>query len=207
MPRRRKHFRSNGIAAIVTAVAVVHLLAATAFADETSATSKPIAAPASKWQYNLFNPTPPDQMRGMDTDRPNFTNTPHTVDAGHLQIETGLFDYVNSFDHTGGTTLRGNDYAVGQFNFRLGVLNNLEMNVVINSYQLDQTRDEVSRASTRVDGFGDTFFGGKLNLWGNEGGDEVWATGFALQPQLKFPTANSDIGNGRFEFSFNAPLL
>ena len=30
----------------------------------------------------------------MDTDRPNITNTPHTIDAGHLQIEAGAADYA-----------------------------------------------------------------------------------------------------------------
>jgi hypothetical protein len=29
----------------------------------------------------------------------------------------------------------------------------------------------------------------------------------AIQPQLKFPTARGDVGNGRFEFSAAAPFL
>src|SRR5438105_4813158 len=48
-----------------------------------------------KMRYTLFNPTPDDAMRGMDTDRPNKTNTAHTIDAGHVQIETGFCDWVH----------------------------------------------------------------------------------------------------------------
>ena len=34
------------------------------------------SAPFDKSQYDLFNPVPDDALRGMDTDRPNITNTP-----------------------------------------------------------------------------------------------------------------------------------
>jgi hypothetical protein len=39
-------------------------------------------SPPDRSQYTLFNPTPDGQLRDMDTDRPNITNTPHTIDVG-----------------------------------------------------------------------------------------------------------------------------
>ena len=45
-----------------------------------------------------------------------------------------------------------------------------------------------------------------FNLWGDEGGDAVWATAIAIQPQFKFPTARDDVGNGHFEFAVAAPF-
>jgi hypothetical protein len=86
--------------ALIAAVIVIQGFAFGASGDgpATDATSGPseggssaaASQPPDKWQYNLFNPTPTDLLSGMDSDRPNITNTPHTIDAGHLQIETGV---------------------------------------------------------------------------------------------------------------------
>ena len=57
-------------------------------ADTASAQDK--GAAADKSQYTLFNPTPKEQMRPFNTDRPTKSNVPYTVDAGHFQIETDL---------------------------------------------------------------------------------------------------------------------
>jgi hypothetical protein len=56
------------------------------------------AVAADKDQYTLFNPTPKDQMRDFNTDRPTKSNVPYTVDAGHFQYEGDLFIY--GYDNT-----------------------------------------------------------------------------------------------------------
>jgi hypothetical protein len=169
--------------------------------------NSPPISQAGKSQFTLFNPTPVDQLRGMDTDRPNVTNTPHTIDAGHLQIETGVIDYGYFRDHSIGDNMRVDDYDFGEFNFRLGILNNLEINAVVNAYDLVQVQNYSGGASFRAGSFGDTVLGAKLSLWGDDAGDEDWASGLAIQPQLKFPTARDDVGNGYFEFFVAAPFL
>ncbi len=178
-----------------------------AFAEEPTTATAPTSTPADKRQYTLFNPTPIYQLREMDTDRPNVTNTPHTIDSGHLQVETGVIDYSYFRDHSSGNDIRENDFDFGEFNFRLGVLNNLEFNAAVNAFDLVQVHDDATGVSSSAGGFGDTTVGAKLNLWGNEGGDDVWKTSLAIQPQFKFPTARSDVGAGRFEFAVNAPFL
>jgi hypothetical protein len=137
-------------------------------ADDAATTSATPTAPAATPPYTLFNPVPADQLRSMDTDRPNVTNTPHTVDAGHLQIETGFIDYAYDRSRFDGDTIRSNDLGFAESDFRLGVLSNLELNAVIDPYQLDQQRDEKTRRSVNADGFGDTIAGAKFNLWGDE---------------------------------------
>jgi hypothetical protein len=168
---------------------------------------EPAASPPDKWQYGLSNPTPDNRLRDMDTDRPNVTNTPHTIDAGHWQLETGVMDYAYYRDDSSGDNVRSDDFAFGQFNFRLGVLDDLELNAVINAYETNRAYNLSTHATVRASGFGDTILGGKLNLWGNEGGDGAGSTALAIQPQFKFPTARNDIGDGRFEFSVVAPFL
>jgi hypothetical protein len=192
----------NKLLAISCAIVLIIPLLAAADPTTVPAVQVPDTAP-----YTLFNPTPEDQLRGMDTDRPNVTNTPHTIDAGHLQIETGFVDYSYYRDDSSGVNVRQDDFAFGEFNFRLGVLNNLELNAVIDSYDLAETHDFSAGVSSRAAGFGDTVLGGKLNLWGDNSGDGVWESAMAIQPQFKFPTARDGIGDGRFEFTVAAPFL
>jgi hypothetical protein len=195
-----------------TLVVIAGLLfcASVALADDPQPTTGPATRAPDKDQYTLFNPTPPDQMRGMDMDRPDKTNTPHTIDAGHVQIETGFFDYVYYRNRYQGADSRTDSVNFGQFDFRLGLLNNLEFNAVVDSYAYYQTKDYAANQTVRQNGFGDTTIGGKLNLWGNDTGDQTGATALAIQPQLKIPTAREAIGNGHPElfviipFSYNA---
>ena len=42
------------------------------------------AVSPDKNQYNLFNPTPDELMRELNADRPDKTDCPFTVDAGHF---------------------------------------------------------------------------------------------------------------------------
>jgi hypothetical protein len=163
--------------------------------------------PVDKSQYDLFNTVPDDAMRGMDTDRPNVTNTPHTIDAGHVQIETGLYDWSHFHDRTHGGDVVTDALTLGHINARLGVTDRLEVNATIDAYNRVNSTDNIARQTTRFSGFGDTVIGGKLNLWGNEGGDDPWTSGFALQPQVKLPTAQSGIGNNHVEWSVGGPFL
>jgi hypothetical protein len=175
--------------------------------DPISTTTTTATEPPDKSQYTLFNPVPFDDLRDMDTDRPNKTNTPHTIDAGHLQIETGVFDYVYYRDRYQGANDRSESLDLGQFNFRVGVLNNLELNAVVNSFDLARDTDYLAQQSTRQNGFGDTVVGGKLNLWGNDGSDDAWSTALGIQPQFKIPTAREDLGNGHPEIFVGFPFL
>jgi hypothetical protein len=196
----------SGIWIVVAAADFLLVSGGAALADDSNATTAATTQP-SKWEYNLLNPTPSDQLRGMDTDRPNVTNTPHTIDAGHLQIEAGIIDYAYFRDDSPGNNVREDDLDFGQFNFRLGVLNNLEINAVVDAYDLVQVHDYDAGTSFRAGSFGDTVIGGKLNLWGDESGDSAWETAMAIQPQFKLPTARNNVGNGYFEFEVDAPFL
>lgn len=170
------------------------------------AEDKPADSP-DKTQFTLFNPTPDDAMRGMDTDRPNKTNTAHTIDAGHVQIETGFFDWVHYRNRYQAGNVTTDTVNLGHFNVRLGLLNNLEVNAAFDSYDFYWNKDYAAGQSTRQNGFGDTTLGGKLNLWGAEGSDETWATAMALQPQFKIGTAKPQLGNGHTELFVGAPFM
>jgi len=71
-----------------------HTLTQTAVVLGMAAEALAQTKPADKSQYNLFDPTPPGLMREMTTDRPDVTQSPYTIDAGHLQIELSLIEYT-----------------------------------------------------------------------------------------------------------------
>jgi hypothetical protein len=169
-------------------------IAATAFAAD---------APLDKSQYNLFNPTPPQWLREMSTDRPDKTESPYTVDAGHFQIEMDLVNY--SYDkhnpRRDGTIVR--TWGIAPVNLKVGLLNNLDLQLVLQPHTYVHTSDPAAGVSKRR-GFGDITTRVKWNLWGNDGGE----TAFALMPYFKLPT-NQDLlgsGNHSVEGGLIAPL-
>lgn len=163
----------------LTAVASL-ALANSAFAGEKT------AAPADKWQYHLFNPTPSNLLREMSTDRPDQTESPYTVDAGHIQIEMDLVSWTR--DHG------DDDFTFANTNFKVGLLNNVDLQLVVGAH---------NSFSSGGDGIGDLETRLKINLWGNDGGK----TAFAIMPYVKWPTAREGVGdNGSIEGGIILPL-
>ncbi|HTZ69876.1 MAG TPA: transporter [Acetobacteraceae bacterium] len=156
---------------------------------------------ASTADYTLFNPTPDADLRGMDTDRPNHVDTPHTVDAGHIQIEAGLADFVRQWQGGAGS---GTAFATGQLNARVGITDAVELNLELDSFDWQRLHDSGTHTAT---GIGDLTFGGKVNFWGNSGSDDSWATALAIKPQVKLPTAGSTLGDGHVEAYAEFPFL
>lgn len=145
----------------------------------------PAAAEAqNKSQYTLFNPTPAPLMRDMTTDRPDTTEVPFTVDAGHIQIESNLFGYGRSTRTPLGET--ETSYETVTSNFRIGLTNDIELSLVARPYGSVLMRGP--NGSVRQSGVGGFDIRMKFNLWGNDKFEADGATGFALLPYITLPT-------------------
>lgn len=169
----------------------------------TGAIAMADAIAADKDPYTLFNPTPKDQMRDFNTDRPTRSNVPYTVPAGHFQYEGDLFIY--GYDNTSTPDTNITSWTVGNPTFKLGLLNNLDVEVNFSFYNSIRTATASTGASTVSQGFGDTFTRFKWNLFGNDGGGPA----LALIPYAKWPTAPifpQGTGNGYVEGGLIAPL-
>jgi hypothetical protein len=149
--------------------------------------------------YSLFRPVPVSLMRDMETDRPDKTESPVTVDAGHFQLEMDFATYT--FDRTNHETTKA--WAVAPPNLKVGILNNVDLQVVVETYNIQTITDHDTGRERRVSGFGDVTLRLKTNFWGNDGG----ATAFGMMPFLKLPTAHDDLGNGAVEGGVIVPLL
>lgn len=141
--------------------------------------------------YNLFNPTPDSLLRELATDRPDKTESAYTIDAGHYQIEMDLLNYT--YDRSKHETAKA--LAVAPANLKVGLFNNVDLQIVVETYNIVRTKDRVTGEHRRLSGFGDVTLRSKINLWGNEGGP----TALSVMPFVKIPTARGDLGNGSME--------
>jgi hypothetical protein len=164
---------------------------------------EPKSPPApDKWQYHLFHPTPRELMRGMSTDRPDKTESPYTVDAGHVQVEMDLASFTYDRYNPDRADARVEAWTFGATNLKLGLLNNVDLQIVIDAYTEVRTDDRISHSVTRQRGFGDVTTRLKVNLWGNDGGP----TALALMPFVKIPANQDDLGNDAVEGGLIIPL-
>jgi hypothetical protein len=149
------------------------------------------ASEPNKSAYTLFNPTPDRLLRDLTTDRPDTTESPFTVDAGRVQVETNLFGYTRSRPDIEGTVTDSYDFLVT--NVRIGLTHNSEFNVVFQPYGIVRTRTSDPVTTTRSAGIGGIDLRAKINLWGNDTFEKPGATAFGLLPFITLPT---DRNNG-----------
>jgi hypothetical protein len=171
-------------------------------AAEATAGNGAEALPRDKSRHHLFNPTPAALMREMSTDRPDKTESAYTVDAGHFQIESDLVSYSYDHDVEDGANTRVDAWTVAAINFKMGLLNNVDLQTVVEAYNHITTDDLAVGQKTRQSGFGDITSRLKINLWGNDGG----TTALAVMPYVKFPTSQDDIGNNSIEGGLIVPM-
>jgi len=156
------------------------------------------AVTPDKAGYNLFNPVPENLMRELAPDRPDKTESPYTVDAGHFQLEMDFANYT--YNDSGGTTTRA--WNVAPFNIKAGLLNNVDLQFVYDDYLNVRTKNSATGMTTTQSGVGDFTTRLKINLWGDDGGK----TAFALLPFVKFPTSTDNLGNDAVEGGVIFPL-
>jgi hypothetical protein len=177
---------------ILIAAVALALLPAAALADD------PTPPAPDKSAYTLFDPTPDADLRSLCTDRPTKSTSPCTVDAGHWQVESDVYNVT--LQTTDGVTTTTQLFT--NPTLKLGLTNNLDFEVNIAPYEQVSVHDSASGITTTTSGVGDLFLKAKLNLAGDDGG----AFGFALVPYVKVPTAPLGVGNGAVEGGIIAPL-
>src|SRR4030095_3472946 len=77
----------------------------------------------------------------------------------------------------------------------IGLLNNVDLQLVLQTYSHVRVKDRNSGTVRVMQGFGDIIPRLKVNLWGNDGGP----TALAVMPFVKLPTNQDDLGNNSVE--------
>lgn len=135
--------------------------------------------------HTLFHPAPQTQLRDMATDRPDTTESPFTVDAGHLQVETNLLGYTRSrpdIDRSITTS-----YSFASTNLRIGLSGNAEINLVWQPFGIQRIRQRNPVSVQRDSGIGGVDLRAKFNIWGNDTFDKQ-GSAFAILPYVSLPT-------------------
>ncbi|MSU50969.1 MAG: transporter [Opitutus sp.] len=136
-------------------------------------------------------------LRELNTDRPDATESPFTVDAGHLQLEMDATTYTrNRLDG-----VRTTEWVFAPLNLRYGVTPNFEAGIFLTPH-VRVTEQARSGPKTTMRGVGDTTVRAKINFWGNNGGGGA----FGLIADLKLPTAADGIGNDKVEGALTFPV-
>lgn len=157
---------------------------------------------ANKRAYTLFQPTPPDLMRDLSTDRPDQTESAYTVDAGHLQVEVDLVNYTHDRDTEDGADIRSRAWSFALMNLKVGLRNNVDLQFMFDSHTRVRVEDRVSKTTSIASGFGDVTTRVKVNVWGNDYGK----TALALMPFVKWPLATTSLRNGKTEGGLIIPF-
>ncbi len=153
----------------------------------------------NKEQFNLFHPTPRKYMRPMVPDRPGITESPYSVDAGHLQYES---DVLRLLTRREGTTY-GHDWYANHFLAKIGLTNRTDFQVALDSYTDTRNYDDLDPAATQVArGIGDVTLRVKHTLAGDD--DSRWALGLIAYVQL--PTGGA-VGDGGYEPGLTLPVV
>lgn len=132
--------------------------------------------------HTLFNPVPKEQMRELSTDRPDTTESPYTVDAGHFQAELEPVSW--SRDRSEGKITHS---ISSSYNLKAGLTTWSDLQVTGELWRRETVSDD------SISGIGDMDIRLKLNMWGNDEGD----TAFALMPFVTLPTHDQDFGEER----------
>lgn len=123
--------------------------------------------------------------RGLSADRPDATESPITVEAGRVQIESGLYDWSRDG--------RDDTHTWLSVHTKFGLTESVDFGIVIDSF--------VREENPGTEGFGDIGLTLKWNLRGNDGG----GTALALLPMLKIPTGTS-VSNNEWEGGLAVPF-
>jgi Putative MetA-pathway of phenol degradation len=198
----RRNLTSWGRAAKLAGLLISFtVLSCSARADDATApnATTPNADVPDKSGYNLFNPTPDDEMRKFTPDRPAKGYSVRTIDAGHIELETDFVSYTNS-RYLGITT---HSFEAFDPNLKIGITNWADFEIQFNGLQSQQSFGSAIGASlAHGAGFGDVFLRTKINLFGNDSG----AVGLAIIPYVKVPSSVPVISNGAVEGGLIAPL-
>ena len=117
----------------------------------------------------------------MSADRPDFTESPYTVDAGAWQLEMSFVDYSRT-DDAESTTL-------APINLKVGLRHDMDIQFVMDPFVISDD------GAQKVDGVGDAQIRLKMNLWGNDSEGDA----FAFMPFVQIPTSTNGIGGDKVE--------
>lgn len=152
-------------------------------------------------EYTIFNPTPSEKMRPLNSERASYADYVTTIDPGHIQLEMSLFNKADDKNCSNNVCSKSSSLTLGDTtNLRIGITENTDIQIISSLYT--NTKNTTANSSEQNDGFGDTTIRFKYSFSGNNG--EKF--GIAVIPAVKIPTNHNDLGNNDVEGNFGVPF-
>jgi len=168
--------------------------------DDSVAAAQQREERPDKRNYTLFNPTPEAYLRELSADRPDKTESPFTVDAGHFQLEMDVVNLTYNSPNDERPNTRSTSVEIAPMNLKVGLLNDLDFQLVFTPYNWERT--DVGGDVEHKSGFDGITPRLKLNVVGNDGGPFA----LALLPFVRLPLSQDDLGNNSVEGGVAIPL-
>ena len=154
-----------------------------------------------KSSFNIFNPVPVNLMRELNADRPDKTDCPFTVDAGHFQVEMDFANMTYNRPNSERGNVRSTALEIAPVNLKVGLLNNLDFQLVFTSYRWEKTDNQDNGTINQKAGFDGITPRFKVNIVGNESGFFA----LALIPFVSLPLNQHNFGNSSVEGGLGIP--
>lgn len=136
-------------------------------------------------------------LREMTTDRPDATESPFTVNPGHVQLE---MDFVNfGRDREAGDEVE--EWEAAPFNLRFGVSESFEVGVFVTPFR-SVAETPATGARVRSEGLGGPVLRAKWNFIGNDGGEVA----LGLLADVKVPIGERAVSNREWEGAVMLPV-
>lgn len=148
---------------------------------------------AYKSGFSLFNPTPQGLMREFEPDRPDLTDSPFTVDAGHFQFEADVTNYTLS--RPGRDRAITETFLFGSTEVRIGITNNAEFDILIQPAKAIATHYSAPGSDNWDFGTDTIELGARFNIFGNDTFDRPGSIATGIKPFIEIPTGSEVSGN------------
>lgn len=148
--------------------------------------------------------------RDLSTDRPDRTESPYTVEKGHVQFEITLVEYTGDKEKLSPFEFTTRSLAAGVVNAKFGLTDRIDLQIVstVASGELYADTDPGEFGTPRaaslpsLESGGDLAVRCKINLIGNDAG----TVAIALMPYLTIPDSDFDLFDEQYEFGLIVPL-
>ncbi|OGX84244.1 hypothetical protein BEN47_16450 [Hymenobacter lapidarius] len=160
----------------------------------------PKASPYDSAHFSWRKPVPRNRLREMQPDRPGVTESPFTVDAGHMHVEIDALRLSNSGT---GKAEQQRDWSVAYTLLKLGLGRRTDVQLELPVYAVAKRRPTGTREwQDRHTGFGDVGVRLKHNFLGEaqDGSFALAAIGF-----VRLPTGGTT-GTGGTEYGLIVPV-
>jgi hypothetical protein len=157
--------------------------------------------PYDSAHFSWRKPVPRNRLRPLRPDRPGITESPFTVDAGHLQIETDLLRLINEPGSEDDPQRRSWHTAFATV--KLGLSRRTDLQLEVPLYSVEKQRPTENEDWENQRGFGDVTLRLKHNFLGD---DQESPLAASVIGYVRMPTGATGVSNARPEYGIVLPI-